>query len=91
MLKPFGCLTFINIPKRDRNGALNKATHYGALIMGYVTGSDGRIIGFRVYDYNTNRFVYPSDVTFNDDVPAIPYVASLRQLAPAVRLINGSV
>ena len=56
--------------------------------MGYATGSDGRIISYRIYNYDTNRFVYPYDVTFNDDVPAIPYIASLRQLAPAVRLHN---
>ena len=86
-LHPFGCLAFIHIEKKARNGVLNKATHYGAL-MGYATGSDGRIISYRIYNYDTNRFVYPYDVTFNDDVPAIPYIASLRQLAPAVRLHN---
>ena len=89
-LHPFGCLAFIHISKKDRNGALNTATHHGAL-MCYATGSDGRIIGYRIYNYDTNRFVYPSDVRFNDDVPAIPYIASLRLLAPAVRLVNRSV
>ena len=66
---------------------LAKATHHGAL-MGYATGSDGRIISYRIYNYDTNRFCYPYNVTFNDDVPAIPYIASLKQLAPAVRLHN---
>ena len=66
---------------------LNKATHYGALL-GYATGTDGRIIGYRIYNYDTNRFVYPYNVTFNDDCPAIPYIASIRQLAPPVRLHN---
>ena len=68
-------------------GALNAATHYGAL-MGYATGTNGRIVSYRIYNYDTNRFVYPYNVTFNDDIPAVPYVASIRQLAPAVRLRN---
>jgi hypothetical protein len=84
-MQPFGCLAFINVSKRDRTGALNKSAHYG-MLLGYATGSDGRIMGYRVYNYDTNRFVYPADVTFNPDCPAIPYIASLRQLAPAVRL-----
>ena len=89
-MHPFGCLAFIHIAKQNRNGALNTATHYGALL-GYVTGTDGRILGYRVHNYDTNRIVHPHNVTFNDDIPAIPYIASLRQLAPPVRLRNRSV
>ena len=84
-MHPFGCLAFIHITKKARNGALNKATHYGVLL-GYATGSDGRIVSYRVYNYDTNRFVYPADVTFNPDCPAIPYIASIRMLAPKMRL-----
>jgi len=89
-LHPFGCLAFIHLDKKNRHGVLAKATHYGAL-MGYATGSDGRIVSYRIYNYDTNRFCYPYNVTFNDDVPAIPYIASLKQLAPAVRLKNRTV
>ena len=78
---PFGCLAFIHVTRKMRNGALNKATQYG-MLLGYATGSDGRILGFRVYNYDTNRFGHPADVTFNPDCPAIPYIASVRQLAP---------
>lgn len=49
-MHPFGCLAFINISKKNRNGALNSATHHGTLL-GYATGSDGRIISYRIYDY----------------------------------------
>lgn len=42
-LKPFGCLAFINIPKKSRVGAVNRSAHHGVM-MGYVTGSDGRIL-----------------------------------------------
>ena len=86
-LHPFGCLAFIHLDKKSRKGVLNTSTQHGAL-MGYATGSDGRIVSYRVYNYDTGRFCYPFNVTFNDDVPAIPYIASLRQLAPAVRLQN---
>ena len=89
-LHPFGCLAFIHIEKKNRHGVLAKATHHGAL-MGYATGSDGRIISYRIYNYDTNRFSYPYNVTFNDDIPAVPYIASLKQLAPAVRLKNRTV
>ena len=89
-LHPFGCLAFIHIPKGNRHGALNMATHYGAL-MGYATGSDCRILGYRIYNYTTHRFVYPSDVTFNDDIPAVPYISSLMNLSPSVRLKNRRV
>ena len=89
-LKPFGCLAFINVPKKDRVGTVNSASHVGVL-MGYVTGSDGRILAYRIYDFDTASFKHPYDVTFNVDVPAIPYVASMRQLAPPVRIIHRQV
>ena len=75
-LHPFGCLAFIHITKKDRHGAMNKATHYGALL-GYSVGSDDRIINYRVFDYATHRFVFPSNVTFNDDISAVSYIDSL--------------
>ena len=59
--------------------------------MGYAVGSDCRILSFRVYNYTTHRFAYPANVTFNDDVPAIPYISSLMNLSPAVRLKNRRV
>ena len=83
-LHPFGCLAFIHVSKKDRNGALNKSIHFG-MLLGYATASDGHIISYRVYNYSTNRFGYPADVTFNPDCSAIPYIASLP-LAPAMRL-----
>ena len=43
-LQPFGCLAFIHVEKKSRNGALNKSAHYGVLLGYYATGSDGRII-----------------------------------------------
>ena len=89
-MHPFGCLAFIHVPKKSRNGALNTATQYG-MLLGYATGSDGRIISYRVYNFDTNRYVYPADVTFNPDCPAIPYIASIRQLAPPMRLRNRMV
>ena len=59
----------------------------------HVTGSDGRILVCRVYDFDTTNFKHPYDVTFNVDVPAIfeyliTYVSRITSLAPAVRLIN---
>ena len=89
-LKPFSCLAFINVPKKSRVGAVNRSAHHGVL-MGYVTGSDGRIMAYRVYDFDSASFKHPYDVTFNVDVPAIPYIASLRQLAPAVRIVHRKV
>ena len=59
--------------------------------MGYVTGSDGRILGYRVYDFDTARFRHPRNVTFNVNVPALPYIASLKRLAPPVILLHRSV
>ena len=69
---------------------MSSAAHLGVL-MGYVTGSDGRILAYRVYGFDTCSFKHPYDVTFNIDVPALPYIASLKQLAPPFRLINRSV
>ena len=89
-LKPFGCLAFIHVPAKSRKGKLNKAAHHGAL-MGYVIGSDGRILAYRVYDFDTASFKHPYDVKFNVDVPAVPYIASLKLLAPPVRLIKRTV
>ena len=71
MLKPFGCLALINVPRRDRKGSVNSSAYHGVM-MDYVTGSDGRILGYRVYDFDTACFRHPRDVTFNVDLPALP-------------------
>ena len=44
-------------------------------------------MGYQVYDFDTVRFRHPRDVTFNVNVTVLPYISSLNQLVPSVRLL----
>ena len=44
-----------------------------------------------ILDRGSERFRHPRDVTFNPDVTEIPYIVSLKWIAPPVRLLKRRV
>ena len=89
-LKPFGCLTFTYVPTKDRGAKLNPASSIGFLA-GYGLHPDGTINGYRIMNFNTQRFTTKYNVAANPHVPALRHILSVMSTSPQQMLIGRKV
>ena len=89
-LRPFGCLTFTLVKTKDRNGKLNSASTCGFLC-GYGLTPDGKINGYRVLNFNTQRITTKFNVQFNVHLPALHYILSALVNSPQQMLVGRTI
>ena len=91
LLQPFGCLTCSYIkPVRRAAGKLSPAGQVG-IFLSYDDRSDGGIQGYRVFNWDTGRVVHRYDCDFNQDLPAMEYIAKMMCTSSDAQFLNRRV
>ena len=91
MLQPFGCLTCSYIkPVRRAAGKLSPAGQVG-IFLSYDDRSDGGIQGYRVFNWDSGRVVHRYDCDFNQDLPAMEYIAKMMCTSADAQFLNRRV
>ncbi len=78
ILQPFGCLVFILVARRERQGKTNhnNTSHHGVML-GYQLRRDRHPFAYKIYDLKTHRIRHmdENEVRFNPDMPAMKFIA----------------